>query len=119
MRRILVITAAATAAAGSSLAAAPGPAWKVYADCAAAYLANARLADPDRPAAMTAQVSDVANDYSAAAVARRRAQLGGSKAAAGRAVAARVAEKARAFAARPREAVEQVIDACPQIGGQG
>jgi hypothetical protein len=45
-----------------SAAAAKAPGWSVYADCAAAYLANARVADPDRPAAMIAQVSDVAND---------------------------------------------------------
>ena len=90
--------------------------WTVYADCAAAYLANARLADPDRPAAMVAQVSDVADDYSAEARSRYRRQLKGSRAAAGRAVHARVERQTPLFGGQPREAVEHVIDACPQVG---
>ncbi|HZZ32326.1 MAG TPA: hypothetical protein VFE10_10065 [Phenylobacterium sp.] len=105
-------------------AAAPGPApagsaarWTAYADCAAAYLANARLADPDRPASMTAQVSDVADDYSAAAAKRLRGRRGGSAAASRHAVDARVAEQAKLFGGQPREAVEKVIDACPQLNG--
>jgi hypothetical protein len=105
---------AMAAAAGASLSAEPAgtPGWRVYADCAAAYLANARIADPDRPAAMTAQVSDVAKDYEAAA----RARYGRGKGAAAT-VRARIARQARAFAARPREANERAIDACPQVGG--
>jgi hypothetical protein len=96
----------------SPAAAAKAPGWTVYADCAAAYLANARVADPDRPAAMTAQISDVAKDYEAAAQARYRPAKG-----ARRAVRARIERQARVFAGRPREAVEKIIDACPQVGG--
>jgi hypothetical protein len=95
----------------------PAPGWSVYADCAAAYLANARLADPDRPASMTAQVSDVADDYAAAAAARYRTRHGGSVAAARRAIQARVDRQTAQFGAQTRAAVERVIDACPQTGG--
>jgi hypothetical protein len=62
---------------------------------------------------MTAQVSDVADDYSAAAKRLR----GGSATASRQAVDARVAEQARLFGGQPRDAVEKVIDACPQLNG--
>ena len=91
--------------------------WAVYADCAAAYRANAALPDPDRPAAMAAQISDVAMDYAKAAAERWRIQTGGSAKAARQAVALRVERQAKVFAARPREAVERLIDACPQLDG--
>lgn len=107
--------ALACVALGSPGLAAPAPAWRVYADCAAAYLANARLSDPDRPASMTAQVSDVAADYSTAAAKRRQVQVGGSAATSRRRVDARVARQARVLGARPREEVEHMIDACPQV----
>ena len=48
--------------------------WIAHADCAAAYQANAVLTD--RPASMTAQISDVASDDVAAAV-KERAKMGG------------------------------------------
>jgi hypothetical protein len=115
-RRLLGLCAAVAmaATAGASLSAEPArtPGWRVYADCAAAYLANARVADPDRPAAMTAQVSDVANDYEAAA----RTRYGRGRGAEAK-VHARIERQARAFAARPREVNERAIDACPQVGG--
>jgi hypothetical protein len=107
-----LIVAAGLVWAGLASAAARAPGWTVYADCAAAYLANARIADPDRPAAMTAQVSDVSRDYQAAAVARYRSAKGAAAA-----VRARIERQAKVFAARPRDAVEKVIDACPQVGG--
>jgi len=89
------------------------PRWQVLADCAAAYQANARVADPDRPAAMIAQVSDVARDYIAAAEQAYRPRGPAAR----QAIAARVAARTTAYSARPREAVEAVIDACPQVGG--
>jgi len=109
----------AAAMAGAALAAGPAPApgWRVYADCAAAYLANARLADPDRPASMTAQVSEVADDYAAAAAARYRKAHAVPAEAAQRAVRARIDRLAAAYRGQAREAVERVIDACPQTDG--
>lgn len=102
-------------AAAASLHAAPR--WQALADCAAAYQANARIADPDRPAAMTAQISDVADDYAKAAAAARRRAIPSSSTAARRAVAARAGKAATRDAALPREAVEKLIEACPQVGG--
>ncbi|HEX3366676.1 hypothetical protein [Phenylobacterium sp.] len=116
MLKVAAVAVAIAAIAGPPQALArPAPGWTVYADCAAAYLANARLADPDRPALMTAQVSDVADDYAAAA-AKLRVRRGGSAAASRRAVEARIAQKTRLFAGQSREAVEHIIDACPQLG---
>ena len=113
MARRALILAALIAAAGSA-AGAPAPGWTVYADCAAAYQVNARLTDPDRPAAMTDQISEVAGDYAAAARARYPHSAKAAKAAAGHAVAARIERQAARLAGKPREAVEKIIDACPQ-----
>lgn len=110
MKALALMVAAALAWPGISLAKAP--AWTVYADCAAAYQANARIADPDRPAAMTAQISDVAKDYEAAARAAYRPAKD-----AGRVVRARIERQATVYSAQPREVVEKIIDACPQVGG--
>jgi hypothetical protein len=112
MRAVILATLACWAISDPARAASPG--WRVYADCAAAYLANARIVDPGRPAAMTAQVSDVADDYAKAARARYRRQAAGSASAASRAVATWVDRRASDFARQPREAVERVIDSCPQ-----
>lgn len=111
--RIAACIAVATllAAAGAEAA----PRWATLSDCAAAYQANARIADPDRPASMTAQISDVADDYAKAAVAARRRAIPSSAAAARRAVAARMAKTAARDSALPRAAVEKIIDACPQV----
>src|SRR4051812_36127675 len=99
----MIALAAALVWPGLASGAGKGPAWTVYADCAAAYQANARVADPDRPAAMIDQVSDVAKDYEAAAKARyrpaRRARA---------AVRDRIQRLEKVFAAQPREAVERV-----------
>jgi hypothetical protein len=86
------------------------PDWTAFADCAGAYRANAAIADPSRPASMTAMVSEVADDYEKAA----RARHGGDPETAARDVSARSAAKTRTFAGRPREAAEQFIEACPQ-----
>jgi hypothetical protein len=112
VNRIAITLAAALAWSGAGLTAPKAPAWTVYADCAAAYQANARIADPDRPASMTAQVSDVANDYAAAARTRYRPARE-----ARRAVQARIERQTKLFAGQPRETVEHIIDACPQVGG--
>lgn len=97
-----------------SAAAATPARWTTLADCAAAYQANARLADPDRPASMTAQISDVASDYAKAAAHAYRQQAGGTASQSKHAVDARIASKTSTFGARPREEVERFIDACPQ-----
>jgi hypothetical protein len=101
----------------AAAAPAPPPAWSVYADCSAAYLANARLADPDRSASMTAQISEVAKDYAAAARSRYAEAWKVIPATARRAVEVHIARRAKAFGKQPREAVEHIIDACPQVGG--
>lgn len=115
--RSAILAAVAALAAAAPAAAAPSPGWTVYADCAAAYRVNARLADPDRPAAMTAQVSEVAADYAAAAEARYAKRFRAARPAAARAVAARIERRAAGLAGQPREAVERIIDACPQLEG--
>jgi hypothetical protein len=98
----------------SAEAAAPAR-WTALADCAAAYQANARLADPHRPASMTAQIADVASDYAKAAAHAYRQQAGRTAPHATHVVDARIATKASSFGGRPREEVERFIDACPQI----
>ncbi|MGZ6016936.1 MAG: hypothetical protein ACXWKM_14450 [Phenylobacterium sp.] len=112
MRTAALVTLAVLAAGGPAAARAPD--WRVYADCAAAYLANARIADPGRPAAMTSQVSDVADDYAKAARERYHRQREVSRKAAARQVGARIEAEARRLAGQPRETVEKLIDACPQ-----
>jgi hypothetical protein len=62
---------------------------------------------------MVAQVSDVARDYIAAAEQAYRPRGPTARGI----VAARVAAQTKLYATRPREAVEAVIDACPQAGG--
>jgi hypothetical protein len=111
--RAVVFIALAELAVGGPAAARP-PDWRVYADCAAAYLANARITDPGRPASMTAQISDVADDYAKAARERYRRQREVSRKTAARQVGAHIDTQSRRLAGRPREAVERIIDACPQ-----
>jgi hypothetical protein len=88
--------------------------WRALADCSAAYQVNSKLADPDRPASMTAQISDVATDYAKAAERRLRGQGGASATRVRQTVADRIETKSRLLSAQPREAVERFIDACPQ-----
>jgi len=116
MSRALSILALLIAAAGPA-GAAPAAGWTVYADCAAAYQVNARLADPDRPAAMTQQISEVAGDYAAAARTRYAHGARAAKAAVAKAVAARIEREAARLSGQPREGVERIIDACPQLDG--
>jgi hypothetical protein len=115
MRRIALI--AGLLALGPPAAAADAAAvrWTVWADCAAAYQANARLSDPDRAAAMATQVSDVASDYVKAAARAYRRQAGPGGAQSARPVTERIARRTARFISRPRTEVERVIDACPQL----
>jgi hypothetical protein len=113
--KVALAIVAAVALCGAAQAGARKPDWRAFADCAAAYQANARIADPDRPASMTAQISEVADDYLAAAAKRRRQQLKGTAEAARQAVEAYAAERSAAFAAQPRKQAERFIEACPQV----
>lgn len=93
---------------------APHPDWRTLADCAAYYQVNARIADPDRPATMSAMVDETAQEYVAAAMARHRRATHGSADAARTAVEARVKATAIGVAPKPRTQVEKLIEACPQ-----
>jgi hypothetical protein len=104
MRRLLILMASLALAAPSQ--AAPKPTWKTFADCAAAYEANAAIKDPERSAQMSASIQDVAQDYLGAALGLRKPKNDA-------AVRAYVAEKRKAFAAKPRRTVEKFIEACP------
>ncbi len=94
------------------------PDWQAFADCAAAYQANAQIKDPDRPASMTATISEQSNDYRTAAVAAYRVKTRQAGAAAEQAVSARIAQRTPALARLSREKLEHIIDACPQLPDQ-
>ena len=116
MIRALAIVGLGLLLAGHA-AAAPQPSWRTLADCAGAYEANARVADPDRPVAMVGQMRDVAEDYARAARAAFQQRGGAGAAAARRAVKAQADATAARLAKAPRDAAEKLIDACPQVGG--
>jgi hypothetical protein len=107
--------ASGLAASNVPLHAASQPKWTALADCAAAYEANAKLADPDRPASMTAMISDVANDYAQAATKAYNQQAGKSGSGSVDLIKVHIAKQTTIFSKQPREKVEKVIDACPQI----
>ena len=86
--------------------AAPKPGWKAFAECAAAYEANARIKDPERSAQMAASMQDVADDYRGAAIGLRKPRND-------EAVKAYIATRVPFYAAKPRKAVEAFIDKCP------
>lgn len=113
----LALAVAACAIVSAESAAGPRPSWTVFADCAGAYVANSRVTDPDRPAAMTSQMSDVAEDYAKAARAAYPRRSHAKSEAAHAAVAARIEATARRLATQPRAAAEHIIDACPQTEG--
>ena len=118
-----ILAAALTLAAGGPAAGSAGGAakpvgWAKFADCAALYRVNARLGLADRPAQMTAQMSEVGNDYAKAAVARYVQQRKTSPVAAQHAVDARIKAGLERLAGHPpRAAVEKQIDKCPQVDG--
>ena len=106
------------AAAQSATPAAPPKAdWKAFADCAAAYRSNAAIVDPARTESMKAMVSDTAQDFETAAIARYRETSKASAETAVKAVAGRVKSELPKFTAEPRTRVEHFIDACPQTEG--
>jgi len=109
----LAVLALLAGAAG----AAPEPSWTVFADCAGAYVANSRVVDPDRPAAMVSQMGDLAGDYARAARTAYRRQMKAGSVAARHAIGARVQATARRLAGESRETAEKLIDACPQTDG--
>jgi hypothetical protein len=63
---------------------------------------------------MTTQVTELSNQYADAADLRYRRQMRASPHQALRAVRARYVRQVRLYKAKPREAVERIIDACPQ-----
>ena len=91
------------------------PSWKVYADCSAAYEANARLADPGRTADMRASIGDVAIDYQVAAVPLYRHQVGGDAEYAVNGTVAYIKSRTPAFAAKSRKDLDSYIEHCPQV----
>lgn len=88
--------------------------WRGFADCAAAYKANAAFAEPDRAASMTAMVSEVADAYEASAVDKIRSLSDMSQEAALSTVRSQVNLKLQEFSGRSREQVERFIESCPQ-----
>jgi hypothetical protein len=98
---------------GAAAAATPAD-WKAYADCAAAYRANAAIDDPARGKAMRASIADEAEVYAKAAVAPYRHATKAGEAKARRVVTAYVAGRTPDFARQSREAIDHFIDACPQ-----
>jgi hypothetical protein len=96
-------------------AAEPTPAWTKFADCAAAYAANAGIKDVSRSGTMTSQVGDVAKDYADAAAKRNRQQTKASEDKAKSAVDARMKLTLAKFSKQKREVVEKYIEACPQV----
>jgi hypothetical protein len=102
----------------------PGPtfaataSWTAFADCAAAYKANAVIKDPDRPASMSAMISEQSNDYRTAAAAVYRATTKATNAQSQDAVSARVAQRMPTLTKLSRDKLEQIIDACPQLPDQ-
>lgn len=115
MRTIAIAALGGLMAAGAAEAQTKPPGWQAFADCAAAYQANAAIADPQRPAGMSSQISEVAADYQRAAVKLVQAERRRPTGQAARIVAARMGQQRRALAGQPRAAVERVIDACPQV----
>jgi hypothetical protein len=114
----VVVLAILVSAAPAWVAAGPVPVkWQAFADCAAAYQANARIVDPSRPASMTAMISDTAKDYEAAALDRYRQYSKIPADAAVKAVRDYIAKRTQGFGRQPRAAVEKFIDACPQTDG--
>jgi hypothetical protein len=92
--------------------------WEAFADCAAAYQVNAQLKNPDRPASMTASISEQSDDYRAAALAAYRAKTKQVGDPVERALSARIAQQAPTLARLSRDKLEQRIDACPQLPDQ-
>lgn len=91
------------------------PSWKVYADCSAAYEANARIADPERSTEMRDSIGDTAIDYQVAAVPLYRHQVGGDSEYAVNGTVAYIKSRTPAFAAKSRKDLDAYIERCPQV----
>lgn len=91
--------------------------WQAFADCAAAYRANAQTADPDRSASMKSMISETASDYQKAAEARYQTVAKVTADRAHERVDIYVGRRTRVFAAKSRQQTEHFIDACPQTDG--
>jgi hypothetical protein len=113
-----LIAALASLAIPSAPALAKTATWQAFADCAAAYQVNAQLKNPDRPASMTASISEQSNDYRTAALATYRAKAKQADAPAERTISTRIARQAPALARLSRDKLEHRIDACPQLPDQ-
>jgi hypothetical protein len=96
--------------------AAPRTRWTTLADCAGAYVANSRIADPNRLAAMTGQMNETAQDYANAASRAYRLRVASSAHRADAVVGRRIEATAKRLSKRSRETAEKLIDACPQVG---
>ena len=106
----------ALSAAGSASAAEPKTSadWTSLAQCAGAYRANAQIKDPNRAPSMRVMISDQADMYVSAAVKRHRQVTKSSTAQAKQAVDAVLLASARRFGGMSRDALDKVIDGCPQ-----
>jgi hypothetical protein len=89
--------------------------WQIVAQCAAAYRANAQIADPSRTPSMKAMITDQASDYEKAAIEKYSAEKDALQDAAQKSVAAYIEKAVRRFAQQPRSAIEKFIDGCPQV----
>lgn len=109
-----VLTLLLALTSGAQAAPPTKPGWQAFADCAAAYRANARIADPGRTASMKADISEQADDYGAAAV-KRHGDKQGSDPQGAIAVADYVRQQTVIIGRKRRADIERIIDACPQI----
>ena len=112
----LAPTGLLTALALCACATPPRPAadWRGFARCAAAYRVNAALADPARGATMTAMVSEVADEYAAAAVRKYKAAQNASDQQTLDAVDSLQRSATLEFSGQNREKIERFIESCPQ-----
>ena len=111
MRALLFI---ATLALANPALSATAPAWTTLADCSAAYEVNAAIKDPTRSPTMAGDMAAVAADYHKAAV--RSLSLAKPIIQAESAVTSRIVDTKPRFAGMTRTRLDQVINACPQIG---
>ena len=89
--------------------------WQGVAECAAAYRANALIADPSRAPSMRAMITDQASDYEKAATEKFAAEKKTTPDAARKSIAAYIDKLVRRFEQQPRSVIEKFIDGCPQI----
>ena len=115
MKRLLPLVAVALLPGCASTSSAQ-PTWQGYMDCAAAYRANAQIADPNRPATMVRDMAEVGDNYAKAAMSAYIRETGAAADAAQAMVEGEVAKRTVTFATRPRAQIEHFIEGCPQPG---